>query len=60
MEPWTTPLGIGAKLENSFLIETHLDRSLRFYDFIKKVAVESNLKMLESCLHRRSLITQPL
>jgi hypothetical protein len=52
----TTPLRIGAKLERSFPIETHWDWSLR-YDFIKKVAVESNLKMMESFLQRRSLIT---
>jgi hypothetical protein len=40
MEPWTTPLRIGAKLEISFPVETHWFRPLR-YDFIKEVAVEN-------------------
>jgi hypothetical protein len=56
IEPWTTPLRIGAKLESSFPIETHWDRPLR-YDFIKEVTVELNLKMVESFLQRKSWIT---
>jgi hypothetical protein len=55
MEPWTTPLRISAKLESSFPVEKHWDRSLR-YDFIKVVAVESNVK-IDNCLQSRSWIT---
>jgi hypothetical protein len=47
MEQWTPPLRIGAKLESSFPIETHWNRSIR-YDFIKEVTVESNLKIVEN------------